>query len=372
MKVQVLQENLSKAVSFASHFASPKAQLPVLGNILLKASKTKLAVASTNLETSVSISVGAKIEKEGEITVPSKVINELISNLKPGTIELVVDKERLKIESQGFTSDISGMNANDFPSVPSLIDGKNAISLKRETFIESLSQVLFATSIDETRPLLTGVLLMIDKRQMILVATDGFRLSKKVLSIETSQKPFKLILPKGILNELVRGSGEKEELLFSFNEKENQAVFGIEDAVLSSRIIEGEFPDFEKIIPKSFLYKVFLDREELLRAVKLASVFAREGANIVKLSLGNNFIEVLAESSTSGSQKTKVDARVEKKETKNNFEIAFNFRFLEEFLQCIAHDEICIQFSSDTNPGVFTDPKDENFLHLIMPVRIQT
>ncbi|KKT64543.1 MAG: polymerase III subunit beta protein [Candidatus Woesebacteria bacterium GW2011_GWA2_44_33] len=328
MKASVLQENFSKSLSLASRFINTRTQLPVLGNILLVAKKTRLLVSSTNLEVSVACSIGASVEKEGEITVPGRTITDLVINLPAEKITLEVEKEQLKIHTPTFESTLSGMNASDFPPVPNSVSKDGAIVLPKESFLNALSQVIFAASIDETRPILTGVLFVFQKDQLILVATDGFRLNKK----------------------------------------ENQVLFGTHGVVLSSRVLEGEFPDYEKIIPKAGGTKILTDKEEFLRAVKLSSVFAREAANIVKINLGKDFLDVSAESSTSGSQKTRVDARVEG-ETK--LEIAFNYRFLEEFLHAVKAEEINMELSGPSSPGVFKDPTDPAFLHLIMPVRVQ-
>lgn len=368
MKITVLQENLVKAVNATSRFATSRAQLPVLGNIKFSTKKTKLLVASTNLEVSVSVSLGAQIEEEGEITIPAKVIADIVSNLSSGTISLETDKEQLKISSSGFSSNVSGMNASDFPDVPQKIDEKKSLSLPQEEFINSLSQVSFATSVDETRPILTGVLFLFGKDRLTLVGTDGFRLSQKTLNIKGIEKRDPLVLPKNILMEISRMVGENENILFEFNQKENQVVLGINDTVLSSRILEGEFPDYEKIIPKSSNTKVSVDKEEFLRGVKLASVFARDSANIVKLTINKDSLSLSAESQSVGTQKTKIDAKVEGE----GLEIAFNYRFLEEFLHSVKGEDIKIEFSSSSAPGVFTDPSDTNYLHLIMPVKIQS
>jgi DNA polymerase-3 subunit beta len=371
MKLQVLQEDFSKAISIASRFTSTRAQLPILGNILLSASRTKLLIASTNLEVSISISVGAQVEKEGEITVPSRVFSDLVSNLPSGQISLQAEKEQLKVSTQGFSSSVSGMNSSDFPSVPKIL-GKKAIKFSKEDLIDALSQVSFAASIDETRPILTGVLFIFERGSLTLVATDGFRLSQKKIFLKGVKGGRKIILPKNALNEVSRLSGDTEELSFSFKDKDSQVVFGLSNAVLSSRILEGEFPSFEKIIPKDSNYKVNLDREELLRAVKLAAVFARDSANIVGVSLKKDSIEISAESANTGQQKTQVDAKVEGDIGKKGFEINFNYRFLEDLLNALEGEEIQIEFSNPNAPGVFTDSKDKNFLHLIMPVRIQS
>lgn len=379
MKLQVLQENLSRALTLTSRFASTRAQLPVLANILLCAKRNKLLASSTNLEISVSISIGAKVEKEGEITIPARVMTDLVSNLQTGTITLSSEKERLKISAQNFTSFISGMNSSDFPPVPQEV-GKETLKFSKNVLLNALSQVLFAASIDETRPVLTGVLFILSEGKLMLVATDGFRLSQKNIKSESLKglKKFqKIILPKTALGELSRLSDDEEEIKFSYKEGESQVIFGVSNAVLTSRIIEGEFPDFEKIIPRDSNYKINIDKEEFLRAVRLASVFARDSANVVKITVKKDSLEISAESSQSGSQETQVDAKVESPDAKSlegkgGLKIAFNYRFLEDFLNSVEGDEVQIELSNANSPGIFTDPKDTNFLHLIMPVRLQT
>ncbi len=370
MKLTVLQENLSKALNTALRFTSSKAQLPVLGNIFLSTKKTKLSILATNLEISVSISVGAQVQKEGEITVPARVISELVANLPPGQIELSVEKEKIQISAQGFESNISGMNAGDFPSIPQSVDKQNSILLPKEEFSRALSQVVFSASVDETRPILTGVLFLFQKGFLTMVATDGFRLSQKKISLGGGGKPQKIILPKSALGEISRLSAEADEISLSYKEKDSQVVFEVGDCVFSTRILEGEFPDFEKIIPKGGQVKVGVDKEELLRAVKTSSVFARDSANIIRFATSKGGLSLSAESNQTGSQKAVVDAKVEGES--KGFEIAFNYRFVEEFLHSAVGDAVMLTFSSATAPGVFQEATDPNYLHLIMPVRLQS
>lgn len=369
MKLTVLQENLAKAVNQASRFASQRSQLPILGNILLKATKTKLTISSTNLEISILTQIGAKIEEEGEISIPSKVISELVSNLPKEQVTLESEKEQLKITTSGFNSKVLGMNASDFPKIPNNLT--KPLILPTKEILESLSQVIFATSTDETRPILTGVLVILDVNNLVLVATDGFRLSQKKIKFSAQKESFgkqKIVIPKGVLTELGRSLDEVSEVQLEIQEKDKQVIFGLGDVVLSSRLLEGEYPDFEKIIPKSSSISVRLDKEDFLRAVKLASIFARDAANIVKIKLLKDSVKVLAESSTSGSQETQVEAKVEG-EVKD-FEIAFNFRFLEEFLHSIKGEEVKMEFTTTDKAGVFIDSSDPEYLHLIMPVRV--
>lgn len=377
MKLQILQENLEKAVSTTSRFASSRAQLPILGNILLSTKKSKIYISSTNLEISASVQVGAKIEEEGEISVPAKVISELVSNLPKETVSLSSEKEQLKVSVSGFSSTVLGMNPTDFPKIINTVDNETSIHFSQDEIVKALGQVIFATSTDETRPILTGVLFLFGKNSLSLVATDGFRLSRKTISLKEGKTGTdNVVIPKGVLGEISRTTSEDGEILFNVQEKEKQVIFGIGDTVLTSRLLEGEYPDFEKIIPKSSSIKILIDKEEFSRSVKLASIFARESANIVKIKVLKDSIKVLAESGTAGSQETSVDARVESggsnlESGKNSFEIAFNYRFVEDFLHSVSGEEVKMEFSGVSAPGVFVDTSDSSYLHLIMPVKVQ-
>lgn len=372
MKFTILQEDLSKAVSIASRFASSKAQLPVLGNVLISTSKTKVKVMSTNLEISVAVSVGAKVEEEGDLSIPSKVLNDLISNLPKESIEISSKEEQLKVSASGFSSTVLGMGASDFPKIPTSVDKNVSITLPAKNFSEALSQVVFATSLDETRPVLTGVLVTKEKGgKMSLVATDGFRLSKKVIKVDGDSE-FKLIIPKGVLSELQRDNGV-ETLEFSFNHEDKQAIFSFEDTTLSSRLLEGEYPDYEKIIPKTSSAKISVDKEDLQRAVKLASVFARESSNIVKIKVLSESLKISAESGSSGNQEMTIEAKVEKDSSfESGMEISFNYKFLEDFIHSANNDTLLLEVSGSNSAGVFKDSSDDSYLHLIMPVRVQS
>jgi DNA polymerase-3 subunit beta len=209
MKLQILQENLAKAVGTTSRFASTRAQLPILGNILLSTRKSKIYISSTNLEISASVQVGAKIEEEGEISVPAKVISELVANLPKETVSLSGEKEQLKVSVAGFSSTVLGMNSSDFPKIPNTVDKEKSISFSQDEIVKALGQVVFATSTDETRPILTGVLFLFGKNSLSLVATDGFRLSRKTLPLKAGKgEGNSFVIPKGVLGEISRTVSE--------------------------------------------------------------------------------------------------------------------------------------------------------------------
>lgn len=369
MKLAVLQDKIAKSISIATRFVSPKAQLPVLGNLHLKTDKTKLIVNATNLEVSVSISVGAQVTEEGEITVPAKNFAEVISNLPKKSVELSLDKEQLKVSSENFSSSFAAMNASDFPKVPGSVP-ENAILLPKEGFVHGLSKILFSVSTDESRPVLTGVLFIFKPGELTLVSTDGFRLSRKKISLPESKEEFQVIIPRNILTEVLKLSGDAQSISFSHSQSENQVIFSVPDITISSRIVDGTFPPFERIIPSESALHANVDREEFFRSVKLSSVFARDNANVIKLKFNESEIEILSESKTAGSQKSQVPAKLTGKVEEGA--IAFNFRFVEEVLGVLEADDVAMGFTGSDTAGVFLDPKDKDYLHLIMPVKVQS
>lgn len=366
MHLTVLQDNLKSAVSLTSHFISLKAQLPILANILLKTDKSRLILSATNLETSISTSIGAKVEKEGEITVNGKVLNDLISNLSSGQIELEVLKEQIKITSGSFKSNILGSNTSDFPTLPNSL-GKNSFTLKASEFQNSLIKTLFSVSTDETRPILTGVLFVFQKGEIRLVSTDGFRLTEILLKTKVEVPDLKIIVPKAILNEISKLT-DSEEIEVSFDKENNQIIFSIGETILSSRIIEGEFPDYQKIIPQASIASVAVYKQDLEKAIKLASVFSRDSGNIIKLTIKDQILIVKSESSSAGSQESEVEIKTEE-EVKQEINIMFNFRFIEEFLKIVVSDEVQIQISDNNKASKFLDSKSPNLLHIIMPIK---
>ncbi|HCR36032.1 DNA polymerase III subunit beta [Candidatus Woesebacteria bacterium GWC2_33_12] len=369
MKLTLLQENLKKYVNLVSHFISNKTQLPILSNILIQTDKSKLTLSATNLENSITTTIAAKIEKEGEITVNGKVFNEIITNLSSGPIDLGVLKEQIILTSFNFKSKILGSNTSDFPKLPKNL-GKKPIVFEKDEFIKSLSKVLFSVSLDESRPILTGVLFVLESGNLSLVATDGFRLSEIKLKNKITSDDFSLIIPKSILNEIVRIE-EDGNIEMSYDKDNNQVLFKIEDILLSSRVIEGSFPDYKKIIPKTSENVINIDKFELEKAIKLSSVFARDAGNIIKLKIKDQNLKVTAESANAGSQETEIEIRTDSDTELAEVEIMFNFKFIEEVLKVIENDEVQIKITGQNTSAIFLDSKFPNFLHLIMPIKSQ-
>lgn len=368
MQFSCLQENFFKGLSVASRFISSRPQLPVLANILLSTRQGKLKLRATNLESGITLQVGAKIEKEGEITVPAKTLTEFIGSLPADKIELFVQENNLKISCQNFEASISGLSATEFPPLPSA-GGKPNLSFKTEEVSLPVSQVAFAAAQDESRPVLSGVKVFSKEKGLTLAATDGFRLSVKELPGIRPPSPIDIVLPARTLTEVARILSEEKEKEFNLEitKEQNQAIFSLSNAEIVCRLLEGEFPNFEKIIPASFTSRATLAKEEFLAAIRTASIFAREAANIIKFKIEKDKLQISANAPQIGGNITTIEAKTEGEVG----EIAFNSRFLQDLLNIVPQEEIVFEASGPLSPGVFKPVGDETFLHIIMPVRVQ-
>lgn len=367
MKVSCLQENLNKGLSIASRFISGKPQLPILSNILLSTQEGKLKLGATSLESGISLFIGAKIEEEGEITIPAKTISEFVNQLPAGKVELTSQENNLRINCQKFTASLNGLSAGEFPPLPKA-SGKKTLQFKTEDILVPFSRVAFAAAQDESRPVLSGVKISAQEKELMLAATDGFRLSViRLPKIETPS--LDTILPARTISEIVRIVTEEKEKEFSFETvpETNQVIFSLTNLEIFSRLLEGQFPDFAKIMPTSFNTRLTATKEELLTAIKTAAIFAREATNIIKFQISNSKFQISANAPQIGENLTEVEAKIEGEDN----EIAFNARFLLDYFNVVSADDIIFEMTSPLSPGVFRLVGDETFTHIIMPVRVQ-
>lgn len=373
MKIFVLQENLNLALSHVSRFISTKSQLPILNNILISTDNGRLKLSATNLDLGINYWIGAKIEKEGSVTIPSKEVTEFISYLNSGKLEIELDDRNLfSVKSEKFNSDFATIPSTDFPTI-SPINPKSAIDIKASILKEIVSQVTFSAATDDSRPVLTGVLCKFTSDEIDLVATDGFRLSlKKIkltnkISLPDNKESITFLIPSRTLSEVVKLSKTDDNIKIGLTPDEHQVVFVLEDLELVSGLIDGEYPDYTKIIPDSFTTSIFVNRDELAQAIRVASVFASKSANVVKLNIKNNKLELSANASQLGKNKADLDVKIEGE----NLEIAFNYKFISDFLSNCKGQEVVIKLNEALSPGLFQDQADPDFTHIIMPVRIQ-
>ncbi len=366
MKLKVLQEDFVKATSVVSRFVSNRATLPVLTYILFKAENQKLFLQATNLESSISYPVGASVDEVGEIALPTRVIGDLLVNFPKGQIEIEGAREKLNLISSGFRGSISGMVASDFPIIPSSID-EGGVEIETEKLIEILNTVLYAVSKDESRPILTGVFFNFQKEKLIIAGSDGFRISINSLQLNNSKfDDLKLVIPYQFMNELIKILSISPTVKLYPKKEENQVLFEIAGITLLSRVIAGDFPDFSRIIPKTYNTTVSVDRNSLTQALKLSSVFARDSANITSFEIKENEIVISSESATNGNQVTNIDAKVVGPALK----VLFNYRFVEEFVHICRSEDVVIEFNESTSAVLFKDQKNSELIHIIMPVKL--
>lgn len=365
MILSLLQENFLKALTATSRVLSSKAQLPVLQNALLSAQDGQLRVTTTNLETTESVWVGAKVDKEGGLCVPARLLTELVMSLSQDTVRLSIKEGCLAVSCGASFATIPGMPATEFPPQPVQKQAK-ATLLPKEDFCKALALVLFAAATDEGRPLLTGVKIRSEEDGVLLAATDGYRLSVKRVKLRLAQD-VDMVVPARALGEVVKLAQEEKgaDKLSLSQAEENQLIFRVGDTQVATRLIDGEYPSFDKIVPKNFTTRVHLEKETLLRAVKSVAIFARDNANIVHLSIEGQKVVVSAATAQVGENRVEVDAQVDGE----GGEIAFNSRFLLEFLSNYLEAELLFETTGSLNPGVFRPVKDDSFLHIIMPIR---
>lgn len=366
MYASVLQENLLKALTRTGRAISAKPQLPILSNVLLETENGGLRITATNMETTESAHVAAKVEKDGALCVPSRVLTEFVSSLPSETVHLVVKDGSLFVQCLGFSATIPSVSSAEFPPVPQIGKTKG-INLQKKALIDALNLVLFAAATDEGRPLLTGVRILYKDDAVAFAATDGYRLSVKKLALPLKNS-IQLVVPARALFEVVKVSlEEKETEEISFLQEEGgQLVFVIGDTEIFTRPIEGEYPNFEKIIPASHTTRALFEKEQLVRAVKSAAIFARDNANIIRFHIENQTVVVSANTPQVGENQIEVSAKVDGA----GGDIAFNSRFLLEFLANFSEDELLFEMTGSLNAAAFRPVQDDSFLHVIMPVRV--
>jgi DNA polymerase-3 subunit beta len=373
MKVSCLQENLARGLGIVSRAVSTRSTLPVLGNVLIATDEGRLKLSATNLEIVITCWIGAKIEAEGAITVPARTLNDLVNALPSGPVELNLETktQTLHLASGRTEANVKGIDAQEFPLVPEAGEN-NRRAIKTELFKEMIGQVAFAAAKDDARPTLTGVLTRIDNDEMMMAATDGFRLSVKRVELPGSlDEPFEVVIPARALNELARIVDDGTETIYiSLPSGRNQVIFDMDNIVLVTQLIDGTFPDFQPIIPERFSTRTVLNSGEFAQACRMAEIFAREANHTARVHVepGNELMPgyamVEATSTETGNNVAQIDAEVEGEVV----DIAFNVRFMNQVLSVIDSAQIALETTKSTEPGVLKPVGKDDFIHIIMPM----
>ncbi len=376
MKVTVLQENLARGLGIVAKAVSPRSTLPVLANVLIASDEGRLRLSATNLEMGITCWISARIDEEGSTTVPARTFSDLVATLPGDQVLLKLDTATQTLNVRGGTStnDIKCIDAQEFPPLP-VPDFDGAVQINVGDFREMIHQVAFAASSDEARPVLMGVLVQVDGDKLTMAAADGFRLSVRKAVLSTpSPAPVSAIVPSQALKELARVATDGDEPIYMVMPKgRGQVVFRVKDVEVVSQLIDGTFPDYQQIIPRSYKSRTLVSTASLLKACKQAEIFAREGSNVARFNIKSaqgdmqpSEVEISATSEETGKNETIVEATVDG----GGLLIAFNVKFLREALEVIRTPNVALETSAANAPGVVKPVGDDQFLHVIMPMHL--
>jgi DNA polymerase-3 subunit beta len=368
VKLSVMQENLARGLSVVSRAVSNRS-LPVLTNVLLKTEDAGLKLTATNLEIGITYWVPGKIETDGATSVPARLLTDLVNSL-PGGEPIVLelgDGETLHIRAGRFESNIKGIPADDFPTVQTA--GERPITrVAQKVLRQALDETAFAAASDEARPILTGVLAKFEGDQLTLAAADNYRIAVKTLTVLDPVEETSVVIPARALHELARILADTDDpVSIVLAHSRNQLLFHVEGIDLVTRLIDGQYPNYQSVLPASHATRAVLDREELLRAVRPAALIAHESANIVKLGVGLDGEPAITVSANAevGDHVGRVEAAVEGDGTT----IAFNARFLADVLQNVDAEQFALELNGPLSPGVFKPIGDDRYVHVVMPLR---
>ncbi|HZP55793.1 MAG TPA: DNA polymerase III subunit beta [Candidatus Saccharimonadales bacterium] len=360
MKLQVTQENLAKALSTVARVANTRNTLPILSNVLLQTADNRLSISATNLDIAITHRIGSKIEKTGSITVPARLMQDFVSSLPEGILNLELVGNKLNITTDQYKSNINGIAADDFPVMPA-ITANTSWKASAPTFKKALSKIVFAASGDDARPVLTGVYFHELNGEVLAVATDSYRLAE--CSLGKSKQKVEFLVPASAAADLLRiiSDGDKEVVV---THDDQQVLFQVGDVTLVARLIEGNYPDYKKLIPTKFATVAKLNRADFLNVAKVSSLFARESAGSITIKIEDKSISINAIASQLGENTASAEAEV-----KGGGEVTLNSRYLIDALNAFSGEQVEFCFNGKLEPCILRSSDDPGYLHLIMPLR---
>jgi len=369
VKLSVMQDNLARGLSVVSRAVSTRSTLPVLANVLLRTEDAGLKLTATNLEIGITYWVPGKIESDGATTVPAKLLTDLVSSLQGGDrVDLELSPgETLHLRCGRFESHLKGIDADEFPAIQPTGE-RPTTRIAQRLLRRALEETAFAAATDEARPILTGVLCRFEGDSLTLAAADNYRIAVKTVPVLDAVAETSVVVPARALTELMRVLSDTDDPVeIVLAQSRNQILFHLEGVDLISRLIDGQFPNYQTVMPKTHTTRAVIDREELLRAVRPAALIAHESANIVKLQVasdGESGVTVSANAEI-GDHVGQVEAAVEGDGTT----IAFNARYLADVLTNVGAEQFAIELQGPLAPGVFRPIGDDQYVHVVMPVR---
>lgn len=375
MKVTCLQENLARGLGIVGRAVALRSTLPITSNVLISTEHGRIKLAATNLDIALSCWIGGQIEDEGAITVPARLITDFVNSLPAEKIAMTLAprSRQVKLVCARNEATIGGMDADDFPPIPA-VEG-DALDLDAKMLREAIAQVVFSAATDDSRPVLTGVDLVVEGNKLTLAAADGFRLAVRTLDLKKKAgERQEVIVPAKALAELSRLLQDQDEpVKMTFNANKTQVLFRLKDVELVAQLIQGTFPDYSRLIPKEWQSRAVVEVRDFLQETKIASIFARDGSGIVRITFlageegkpGEMTISARAEEI--GDNSGMLDATVEGEPSK----IAFNGKYLQDVLQVLDGGRVALETTGPSQPGVIRPIDNENYIHVVMPMFVQ-
>ncbi len=365
MKIIIVQENLKNALLVVSKAVATSSTLPILGNVLLKTDSGLLKISATNLEISISERVRCKIESDGAVCLPARLLMEVVSSMPGLPVTLEVVAQGLSITAEKYHTILKTVPTEDFPVINDTFP-ENHFSLLARQLKPALEGVLFATSTNETQVELTGVYMARESAQVVFAATDRYRLAESKIAIPENKAVAKLsvIIPSRACVELVRALANAETVNVGIGE--NQGVFAVGETVITTRLIDGQYPEYEAIVPKEFSVKITTNRQELSSALKAVAVFAR-GSSGVQVSYveAEGLLKLSARSQDAGEGEVEVQAKI----VGSTDTILFNHKYLLDMLNFLTGEEVEVKLNSPAAPVIFSNPQEVGYIYLVMPIK---
>lgn len=376
MQLSCLQENLSRGLSVVGRAVATRTTLPITQNVLLATDQSRLKLAATNLEIAISTWIGAQIEEEGAITIPARILTEFVGSLPPERIDMAstAQPKGIALRCARFEAHINGTDAEDFPPIPSVESGV-ICKIAPQVLKDAITHVAFAAATEDSRPVLTGIKVEIAGQDFTFAAADGFRLAVyKGKLAEPASEDISFIIPARAFQEVNRIIGAQDTPVeFTVTPSRSQALFRLENIEVVSQLVQGTFPNYAQLIPKTYGTRVVVNQEDFLRATRSAAIFARDGSGIVRLHMvaGSNGtpgrLSVSSRADELGDNKGEIDAKVEGEDAK----IAFNSKYLSEVLDVIGKGEVALETTTSSSPGVLKPLHNEGYIHVVMPMFVQ-
>ena len=373
MQVSCLQENLSRGLGVVGRAVATRSPLPIMQNVLIQTDGSRLKLAATDAEIAITTWIGCQVEEEGGITAPARLLTNFVNSLPAERIDLEIGEGAtgLALRCARVDANLNGISADDFPPIPTTDEGV-VCRMAASDLERAISLVAFAAATEDSRPVLTGIKVEIEGDEATFAAADGFRLAVyKGKLAEALSEDLGFIIPARALREISRLlAGRDEDVEFTVSASKNSALFRLSDTEIVTQLLQGAFPNYSQLIPQSFDTKATVNRAYFSRATRTAEIFARDGSGILRLMVEGSSederskLTISAKAEEIGEHTEDVDATIEG----NDAKIAFNSKYVIDVLEVLLSDDIALEVTSPSSPGVIRPVGDDRYVHVVMPM----